>query len=190
MVRAIVDQVAALAQALEIAPTVIARVMIEVRRGQDHASSPHLCRLLEIGPSGRPAAAVAPRVTGGVEPTAIRQTAYSHAMWPAASLAHASGALEPHAPADLWPIAGVEPPHFRLDRHRHPRSRDGGLLGQHAINACPANAEPDLVSNSANTPNISRNALPVAVPVSTGCLVAFKATPLALSSARYFGAGA
>jgi hypothetical protein len=133
-----------LAQALEIAPTVIARVMIEVRRGQNHAGSPHLCRLLEIGPSGRPAAAVAPRVTGGVEPTAIRQTAYSHAMWPAASLAHASGALEPHAPADLWPIAGVEPPHFRLDRHRHLRSRDGGLLGQHAINACPANAEPDL----------------------------------------------
>ena len=39
-----------------------------------------------------------------------------------------------------------------------------------------------LVSNSANTPNMSRNALPAAVPVSTGYSVARSVTPLAFSS--------
>ena len=37
-----------------------------------------------------------------------------------------------------------------------------------------------LVSNSANTPSMSRNALPAAVPVSTGCSVARRATPFCL----------
>ena len=50
MVRAIVDQMAALAQAPEIAQPVIARVMIEMRCRQDDAGRPHLRRLIEIGP--------------------------------------------------------------------------------------------------------------------------------------------
>jgi len=46
----------------------------------------------------------------------------------------------------------------------------------------PSNWRPRrrLVSNSANTPRMSRNAFPAAAPVSTGCSVAFKATPLGL----------
>ena len=39
-----------------------------------------------------------------------------------------------------------------------------------------------LVSNSANTPSMSRNALPAAVEVSIGCSVALSAAPLALST--------
>jgi hypothetical protein len=39
-----------------------------------------------------------------------------------------------------------------------------------------------LVSNSANTPSMSRNALPAAVPVSIGCSVALSLIPLAFSS--------
>jgi hypothetical protein len=42
MVRAIVDHVAALAQALQIAPPVVTRVVVEVRRSQDHAGVPDL----------------------------------------------------------------------------------------------------------------------------------------------------
>jgi hypothetical protein len=101
MVRAIVDQMAALAEALEIAQSVIARVMIEVRRRQDNVSAPHLRRFLEIGPPGRPAAAIAPGMTGGIKPTSISQTANSDAMRPAAALANAGGTLEAHAAADL-----------------------------------------------------------------------------------------
>ena len=95
------DHVAALAQALEIARPVIARVMIEVRRGQDHAGLPDLRRFHQIGPTGRSTAAIAPGPTGGVEPATVGQTANRHAMWAAASLAQAGGTLKPHVPADL-----------------------------------------------------------------------------------------
>jgi hypothetical protein len=71
MMRPIVDHVATLAQALEIAQAVIARVMIEMRCGQDDAGLPYLCRFHEIGPASRPAAAVAPGVTCGVEPATV-----------------------------------------------------------------------------------------------------------------------
>jgi hypothetical protein len=101
MVRPIVDQMAPLAQALEIAQPVIARVMIEVRRRQDDAGSPHLRRLLEVGPPGWPATAIAPSASRGIEPTSIRQTANGDAMRPTAPLANAGSALEAHAPADL-----------------------------------------------------------------------------------------
>src|ERR1700738_268962 len=101
MVRSIVDQMAPLAQALEIAQPVIARVMIEVRRCQDDAGLPHLRCFLEIGPPRRPAAAISPGVSRGIEPTSIRQTANGDAMRPTAPLANAGSALEAHAPADL-----------------------------------------------------------------------------------------
>jgi hypothetical protein len=53
MVRAIMYHVAALAKAFEITQPIIARVMIEVRRRQDDAGSPHLRRLLDpCGTSG------------------------------------------------------------------------------------------------------------------------------------------
>jgi hypothetical protein len=64
MVRTIVDHVAALAEALEITQPVIARVVIEVRCSQDDTGLPQLRCFFEIGPPGRPAAAIAPGVTG------------------------------------------------------------------------------------------------------------------------------
>ena len=60
VVRAIVDHVAALAQALEIALSVVARVVIEVCRGQNHTGVPGLRRFDEIRPARRAAAAIAP----------------------------------------------------------------------------------------------------------------------------------
>jgi hypothetical protein len=50
VVRAIVDHMAALAQALQIAQPVVARVVIEVDGGQPHACVPNLCYFDEIGP--------------------------------------------------------------------------------------------------------------------------------------------
>src|SRR5690242_12481705 len=101
MVRTIVDHVAALTEAFKIAPPVIARVMIEVGRCQDDAGSLHPRHLLQIGPPGWPATAIAPGVSRGIEPTSIRQTANGDAMRPTAPLANAGSALEAHAPADL-----------------------------------------------------------------------------------------
>src|SRR6516164_5363411 len=96
--------------------------MIEVRRGQDDAGLPHLRRFLEIGPAGGPTATIAPSVTSGIKPPSVWQTANRRAMGPAAPLAHAGGALEPHAATDLRPVAGIKPPHLRFDRHRQATS--------------------------------------------------------------------
>src|SRR6516162_4675441 len=121
MVRAVMDHVAALAQALEIAKPVVARVMIEMGCGQDDAGWPHLRRLLEVGPPRSAAASVAPGAARRIEPAAVRQTANRHTMGPPTSLADAVGALKPHATADLRPVPRIKPPHLRLDRHRCPR---------------------------------------------------------------------
>src|SRR5262245_32571978 len=120
MVWAIVKHVAALAEALEVAQPVIARVMIEVCCCQYHAGWPDKCRFLEIGPPRRSTPPSTPRMAGGIEPTSIGQTATCHSMWPAAPLAKAVRALEAYAPADLRPVSGIEPPHLRLDWHSHP----------------------------------------------------------------------
>ena len=121
MVRTIVNHVAALAQALKVALPVVTRVMIEMRRSQHDAGVPDLGGFDEIGPARHPSAAITPGVLRGIEPAPVGQTANCHAMRPAASLANAGGALEPHPPADLRPIARIKSPHFRPDWHRYPR---------------------------------------------------------------------
>ena len=123
VVRPVVDYVAALAEALEVTQPVIPGVMIEMCSGQDDAGSPHQRRFLEIGPACRPTASIAPSMTGGIEPTSIGQAANCSSMWSAAFLTNPGGALEAHAPTDLRPVARIEPPHLRLDRHSHPHLR-------------------------------------------------------------------
>ena len=117
MVRAVVDQVAALTEALEIARPVVARIVIEVGGGQDDASPSYPCHLLDIGPGGGSAMVVTPSMTGGVEPASIRQTANICPMRPAAALANPAGTLEARMPAGLRPVDRIEPAQFRSDRH-------------------------------------------------------------------------
>src|SRR5271169_2080689 len=107
MVRAIVDHMAALAEAFQVALPVVARIMIEMRRRQDDAGLPELYRLLDIRPSRRPTAAVTPRMAHSVEPAAIGQATDGLSMRPAAPLADTTGALEAHASTDLWPVDRV-----------------------------------------------------------------------------------
>src|SRR5690348_2705739 len=92
MVPPVVNHVTALAEALEIAPPVIARVVIEVRRRQYDPGSSHLRGLLEIRPPRRPTAPIAPSMTGGIKPAPIGQTPNCHSMRSAASLTNSSGA--------------------------------------------------------------------------------------------------
>ena len=62
MVRMIMDHVAALTEAFQVALPVVARIMIEMRRRQDDAGLPERHRLLDIRPSRWPAPAAAPGV--------------------------------------------------------------------------------------------------------------------------------
>jgi len=128
MVRMIMDHVAALTQAFQVALPVVARIMIEMRRRQDDAGPPEGHRLLDIRPSCWPAPAAAPGVAHRVEPTAIGQAADGLSVRPAAPLADTSGALETHASADLRPVDRVEPAQFTIDRQRSPRVRDRKYL--------------------------------------------------------------
>ena len=91
MVRPVVDQVAALTQALQIARPIVARIVVEVCGGQDDAGPSYPCGLSDIGPGGGLALVIAPRMTGSVEPAAVRQAANGFAMWPAAPCEAASG---------------------------------------------------------------------------------------------------
>jgi hypothetical protein len=119
MIWTIVDDVATLTEALEIAPPVIAGVVIEVRRCEYYAGLSYLRRLYKIGPPCTPTPRVPPSVAGGIEPTPIGQTANSPSMRATASLTNPSGALKAHAPADLRPIAWIYSPHFKFDWHSH-----------------------------------------------------------------------
>ncbi len=113
MVRAIVDHVVALAQALQIAQPIIARVMIKMGSGQNYASVADLRGFNEIGPTRRPPAAIAPGATGRIKPAPVGQTSDFDPMRPAAGLADAGSALEPHLLADLPPIRRIKPAHLR-----------------------------------------------------------------------------
>ena len=83
--------------------------MIEVGGGQNYAGQPHPGCVLDIGPANGATAAIAPNLTGGVEPAPVRQNADDLAMRPATTLANAAGTLEAHVPAELRPVDRVEP---------------------------------------------------------------------------------
>jgi hypothetical protein len=114
------DHMAALAEAFQVALTVVARVMIEMCRRQDDAGLAELHRFLDIRPSRWPTPAVAPRVAHSVEPAAVRQAADGLTMRPTTPLADTAGALEAHASADLRPVDRIKPAQFTIDRQWSP----------------------------------------------------------------------
>jgi hypothetical protein len=119
MVRAVVDQVAPLAEAFQVAQPVVARIMIEMRGGEDDTGLPHLHGFLEIWPAGWPTAAASPRMSCRIEPAAIRQASDGLTMRPAAAFTGAPRPLEADAPANLPPVDRIEPSQFTLYWHGH-----------------------------------------------------------------------
>jgi hypothetical protein len=92
------------------------------RDGRRHPDLPLLHSLHQVGPTSDAAAAGAPDMLRRIEPPPVGQAADFDTVRSTAGLANAGGALEPHAAADLGPIAGIIPAHFRPDRHRDPVS--------------------------------------------------------------------
>jgi hypothetical protein len=74
LVGPVVDQVAALAQALQIARPIISRVVIEVGGCEDDTGLPQPGCLFDIGPGCGPTVAVAPSWVSCVIPATIRQS--------------------------------------------------------------------------------------------------------------------
>ena len=227
MVWPVVDQVATLAKALQIARPIVARIVVEVGGGENDPRLSYPGCLLDVGPASEPSTIIAPSLTSGVKPASIRQAANSCAMRSAATLADAAGALEAHIPAQLRPVDRIKPAHLSFDRHLHPRSRCRWLVCPARDRHSPARSRagersppgpvyrhgaaaelrrrqssacgpyrhrapsqrrselplaPQIGLEFGEDTEHTRNALPAAVPVSTGCSVAFSETPRTLRS--------
>jgi hypothetical protein len=107
MAGTVVDQVASLTKAAQVAQPIVGRIMIKMRGGKHDMRCPHLGYLLQVGPTSNAPAAVAPRLPYLIVPPPIRQAAHSGTMRPAAALAQATGALEANAPAELTPMSRI-----------------------------------------------------------------------------------
>jgi hypothetical protein len=118
MLIPILQQVAALAERLQIARTVVCWIMVEMRRRQINACGADLGQrdCLEPMPQN-PALAVAPRRAPCVPPTPVAETDDDPTMRPRAMFAAAFRPLEADHGRKLPPIDRIEPTKLRPDRH-------------------------------------------------------------------------
>jgi hypothetical protein len=119
MLLAVVEHVAALAECLEIAGTIVGRVVVEVGRGQQHsrlpqpARAPVRCR--QIAELSAPT--IAPGALSLIPPAPVTQVADHLAMRAPALLASGVRPLEANDGRELAPVDRVEPAELRADRH-------------------------------------------------------------------------
>jgi hypothetical protein len=104
----IVEQMAALADALEVPQPVVARVMVKMRSGEYHACGTFGNHRQQIWPSRSLAAAIAPSPLRRIEPSPVGQAADQRCVRPAASLAQATSTLKPHTSAEFPPVGWIE----------------------------------------------------------------------------------
>ena len=107
MIGAVMDQVAALTEASQVAEPIVGRIMIKVCGRKDDTRCPYSNDLFQV----RPASTAPPPVTPGlpfwIVPASIRKGAHSDPMRPAAVLTYPAGALKAHPPAQLFPVSRI-----------------------------------------------------------------------------------
>jgi hypothetical protein len=107
MIRPIMEQVAALAEALQVAQPVVAWVMIEMCRGEQDPRGSGRDHRQQIRPMRVPATTIAPGLLSGIEPSPIGQAADQSGMRSATGLTAATGTLEPHTSAEFFPVRRI-----------------------------------------------------------------------------------
>ncbi len=107
--RAIVDEVAALAEALEVPHPIVLRIVVQMGCRKNDPRLTQMDSFYEVRPTSRSAMVVTPRLGVAIEPSTVRKAAYYLAVWSAASFANTSRPLETHTSADVGPVAWVEP---------------------------------------------------------------------------------
>src|SRR3954447_23309755 len=111
---------ATLAGSLEVAGPVVARVLLEVRRGQEDPGGPDPAVVHDVGPLGRLTVSIAPGVDRRIEPAAVRQAVHGPSLrlaaGPAAGDTVRPRCGEPDAGADLRPVQRTGPA-VRAERH-------------------------------------------------------------------------
>ena len=118
------DQVAALAQRAQIAPSVIPRIVVEMRGRQHDSCLPKPDGVLDVRPARRLAASVAPRALERIEPATVGQHAQCGAMRAKAALTgarlRARTGLPPKSAASP-PDTGLETPPGSASFNHSPR---------------------------------------------------------------------
>ena len=71
-----------------------------------------------LGPTHMPATAIAPSLLDGIEPSPILQTANQLGVRSTTGFAPALGTIEPHTPAEFFPVWRIEGTQLTTDRHR------------------------------------------------------------------------
>jgi hypothetical protein len=104
----VMDHMAALTKALEIAQSVVGGIMIQVRRGQHNARSASRNQPQQVWPARQPATAIAPSLLDGIEPSPIRQTTDQMSMRPTAALAPAAGTFKPYPMTEFLPVRRIQ----------------------------------------------------------------------------------
>lgn len=121
MMRPVMDQVAALAEALQVGRVAVRRVMVEMRGSEDDAGDAYSVKINAPWRRALVAVAIAPAGVAAVEPPPVRQAHHLGAVAAAADFAAALGAPEPDLPAQLRPVDRIEP--AERCAYRHIRSR-------------------------------------------------------------------
>ena len=118
MLPAIMAQMTTLTERFQIAGSVVAGVVIEMRRGQHHLHPFHR-RIVPIGwPVDLPAPIISPELVDGIEPPTITEMMDGPTVGSTTLLTAPAGAIEPHCRAELLPIDRVIPAKGFLDRHQ------------------------------------------------------------------------
>jgi hypothetical protein len=113
------DDMATLAERLEVAPVIIARVMIKMRSRQKYARQQGgAAQLLRTWPHAQQAPAIVPPSTGLLAPPApIAEVLYGFAMRPAALLAATFGTVKANNIGQLRPVDRVKEAMLAADGH-------------------------------------------------------------------------
>jgi len=149
MLGRVVDHVAALAERFQVRWRTVARVMIEMRAGQDDVGHPNL-RQCEAALHRNPFALVrSPARRIGVPPASIAEMCDPPKVRPTALLAAPAGTLEPDRARQLLPVDRVEPAIFGADRHRISMSHATGL-GKQYFTVCCRFVSPALRAETTN----------------------------------------
>jgi hypothetical protein len=100
--------VATLAEAPEVAETVIGRVVVEVSRGKDNPGHADLDGIDQVRPAGQATTPVTPRVRGWIKPPPVGQASDLGEMWAAAILTATAGAFESNTSTEFTPVGRIK----------------------------------------------------------------------------------
>jgi hypothetical protein len=118
MIWAIVKQMVALAEALEVPQLVVARVMVNTLGGERNARGAFRDHRQQIWPSRPPSGAIASGPLHGIEPSPVGKAADQRCVRPAAGFAQGTSTLEPHTSAEFLSVGWMEAVQLTSDRHR------------------------------------------------------------------------